>query len=234
MTLAKLTIAPRRPSKLKPFEVLFNPTSYSISKGVAWSPQGAASADPKGGKRLLTKRELNAPLLTFGGGDSRRLTLRLFFDVTERVMVRGEPVSDVRVLTNRFVKLTLIERLGKVQRPPICDLTWGDIAPDNSDFPFTGVVTSLDQEFVLFDGSGRPLRAFLTAVFTEFLEPEKDQRKNDPEFTTRVVKRGDSLAGIAAESYGNPSMWRLIADANRLDDPRRLEIGSVLHIPKIG
>ena len=233
MTLAKLTITPRRPSKLEPFEVLFNPTSYSISKGVVWSPQGASSGETDGGKRR-TKRELNAPLLTFGGGDSRRLTLRLFFDVTERVNVKGKPASDVRVLTNRFVDLTRIERLGKVLRPPVCDLTWGDITPENSDFPFTGVVTSLEQEFVLFDGSGRPLRAFLTAVFTEFLEPEKDQRKNDPEFTTRVVKRGDSLAGIAAESYGDPSMWRLIADANRLDDPRRLEIGSVLHIPKIG
>lgn len=231
MTLAKLTIKPRRPSKLAPFEVLFNPTSYSISKGVTWSPQGAPSTDLKSSSPR-TKRELNAPLLTFGGGDSRRLTLRLFFDVTEPV--GGKPVADVRDLTNRFVDLTRIERLGKVLRPPVCELTWGAITPPNSDFPFTGVVTSLDQDFVLFDASGRPLRAFLTVIFTEFLEPKKDQRKTDPEFTTHVVKRGDSLTGIAAESYGDPSLWRLIADANRLDDPRRLEVGSILHIPKIG
>lgn len=227
MTLAKLTITPRRPSKLEPFEVLFNPTSYSISKAVTWSPQGSSSTDPKGGTSR-TKRELNAPLLTFGGGDSRRLTLRLFFDVTEG------PVPDVRDLTNRFVELTRIERLGKVLRPPVCELTWGAITPPNSDFPFTGVVTSLDQDFVLFDGIGRPLRAFLTINFTEFLEPKKDQRKTDPEFTTHVIKRGDSLAAIAAETYGDATLWRLIADVNRLDDPRSLEVGSVLHIPKVG
>jgi hypothetical protein len=227
MTLAKLTITPRRPSKLGPFEVLFNPTSYSISKEVTWSPQGTSSADLRGGTPR-TKRELNAPLLTFGGGDSRRLTLRLFFDVTEG------PVPDVRDLTNHFVELTRIERLGKVLRPPVCELTWGAITPPNSDFPFTGVVTSLDQDFVLFDAIGRPLRALLTVIFTEFLEPKKDQRKTDPEFTTHVIKRGDSLAGIAAETYGDSTLWRLIADANRLDDPRRLEVGSVLHIPKVG
>jgi hypothetical protein len=231
MTLAKLTITPRRPSKLEPFEVLFNPTSYSISKGVVWSPQGSASGELKSGRR--TKRELNAPLLTFGGGDSRRLTLRLFFDVTETVKVKGRPVSDVRVLTNRFVELTRIERLGKVLRPPVCDLTWGDITPENSDFPFTGVVTSLDQEFVLFDGSGRPLRAFLTVGFTEFLEPKKDQRKTDPEFTTRVVKRGDTLSAVAADVYRDPARWRVIAEANNLDDPRSLEIGATLRIPKV-
>jgi nucleoid-associated protein YgaU len=77
------------------------------------------------------------------------------------------------------------------------------------------------------------VRANLNVTFTEFPDPEIDQRKLDPEFTTRVVKRGDTLSGIAAEMYGDPAVWRAIARANRLDDPLRLEIGRPLQIPKM-
>jgi len=33
------------------------------------------------------------------------------------------------------------------------------------------------------------------------------------------VKQGDTLAWIAGKEYGNPSEWRIIADANGIDDP---------------
>jgi len=34
--------------------------------------------------------------------------------------------------------------------------------------------------------------------------------------------------------YRDPTRWRLIAEANRLDDPRHLEPGWVLTIPAVG
>jgi nucleoid-associated protein YgaU len=34
--------------------------------------------------------------------------------------------------------------------------------------------------------------------------------------------------------YNNPAKWRVIAQANNLDDPRHLNIGATLSIPKIG
>ena len=67
MALAKLKVKPRDRSYGE-IEVLFNPTSYSISKPVSYTPQ--------------PRRNLNAPLLSFGGGGSRTLPLKLFFDVT--------------------------------------------------------------------------------------------------------------------------------------------------------
>jgi nucleoid-associated protein YgaU len=33
--------------------------------------------------------------------------------------------------------------------------------------------------------------------------------------------------------YSDPALWRAIALANRLDDPRQLQIGQRLQIPKI-
>ncbi|HEX8652923.1 MAG TPA: LysM peptidoglycan-binding domain-containing protein [Pyrinomonadaceae bacterium] len=231
MTLAKLTITPRDPSKLEEIKVLFNPTSYSISKSVSWEPPRPPTTT-EGKATGVTNREFNAPLLQFGGGSSRTLTLNLFFDVTEEA-ASGKP-RDVRNWTNKFVALTRIERVGNdPQQPPVCDITWGDGPPKNSDFPFTGVVTSLSQEFTLFESDGRPVRANLSVIFKEFLVPEKDKRDNDPEFTTRIVKRGDTLSSIAAEMYNDPSLWRVIADTNNLADPRRLNIGMALSVPKI-
>ena len=214
MALAKLTIKPLD-SNYSEIEVLFNPTSYSIGKPVSYTPHA--------------RRNLNAPLLSFSGGGSRTLTLNLFFDVTERPVVRGRRTTDVRQLTNKLVELTRVKR--KKGRPPVCDIYWGN-APANSDFPFRGVVSNLRQEFTLFNTNGTPLRANVTISFTEFLAWEHDWRKTDPDFTTRVVKRGDTLSSIAAEMYDDPRLWRIIADANNMDDPRALEIGRALHIPK--
>ncbi|HXI24699.1 MAG TPA: LysM peptidoglycan-binding domain-containing protein [Pyrinomonadaceae bacterium] len=231
MALAKLTIAPIGDSKIAPFKVLFNPTSYSIAKSVSWE---TPASEDGGGSTRKSNVTLNAPLLQFGGGQSRTLSLKLFFDVTDYPLISGEKIKDVRNLTNQLVKLTLKERSGnKEQPPPVCRISWGESNSKNMDFPFVGVVESLTQEFTLFDSDGRPLRANLDVSFKEFLKPEEDKRKNDPEFTTLIVKRGDTLSSIAAEMLNDPARWRIIADANQLDNPRALEIGRSLSIPKV-
>ncbi len=164
----------------------------------------------------------------FGGGDARQLTLELFFDVTESDV--PAPLRDVRIETDQIVALTRIEP--KQGRPPTCAVVWG--RGSTQDFPFVGVVGNLTERFTLFAPDGTPLRATLTVVFREFLDAVQDQRETDPESTTRVVKRGDTLSGIAADVYRDPTRWRLIAEANRLDDPRHLEPGWVLTIPAVG
>lgn len=218
----KLTIRPID-SALPPVSVLFNPTAYTIVKPVTWSePDSDSEADGD------TQPLLNAPPLVFGGGGSRTLTLDLLFDVTQPV--DGQAIQDVRTKTNEIVALTRIEP--KKQRPPVCEITWGP-APVHSDFPFRGVVTSLTQNFTLFRSTGQPVRAKLTLVLREILDVVTDQQETDPELTTRRVRRGDSVTGIAADVYGDPALWRVIAEANNLDDPRRLKIGRTLTIPKL-
>ena len=224
--LAKLTITPESASKFAPIEVMFNPNTYSIGKSVSWT-----AATPVGSAGSQTERNKNAPALQFGGGQSRTMTLNLFFDTTEQT---DDTKKDVRNLTNQIVKLTRIVRNLDPQRPPVCVVSWGKATPAGSDFPFTGVVTQLTQQFNLFLPDGRPVRANLTVAFTEFLDPTKDELQNDPEFTTRLVKRGDTLSSIAADVYHDPTLWRVIAEANQLDDPRQIPVGLRLNIPKIG
>ena len=71
-------------------------------------------------------------------------------------------------------------------------------------------------------------------TFTEDLIKTADQKETDPDFTTRVVKRGDTLSSIAAQMYSNPALWRVIADANNVDDARKILVGQTLQIPKAG
>jgi nucleoid-associated protein YgaU len=46
-----------------------------------------------------------------------------------------------------------------------------------------------------------------------------------------VVQSGDSLAAIAQEVYGDPTLWRDIARANDLEEPYSLTVGDTLAIP---
>jgi len=218
MAIAKLKIFPERdpidPIKTEAdgsITVAFNPTTYSISKSLSWSGPN--------------DRRTNAPTLTFGGGGSRQLALELFFDSTEM----PEPERDVRRQTDRIVRLTRILRHLDNPRPPICTLDWGG---QTVDFPFVGIVSSLEQHFLLFHPTGQPLRATLKVAFLEFLVLGDDQRKTDPELTTRVVRRGDSLASIAAQVYDDPSAWRAIARANRIENPLTIAPGTKLTLPK--
>lgn len=216
MAPSKLTIQPKGDTAI---EVMFNPNSYTITKTVAWRPSTSTTA---GG--ASTDVKANAPVTAFGGGGSRQLSLELFFDTTE-----SDPdARDVRLQTDQIVRLTRISR--KSGRPPVCDVAWGTAKTE--DFPFTGTVSGLTQRFVLFDQTGRPLRALLNVTFTEFLNRDDDERITDPETTTRVVRRGDSLASIAADVYGDPGEWRVIAVANGIEDPFALPAGSKLTLPR--
>src|SRR5713101_1805161 len=222
MDLAKLNIEPLDPSGLNDIDVLFNPNTYSIVKPVTWTQPLPSHGSPR-----ESYRDLDAPPLVFGGGGARTLTLQLFFDVTEPV--KGKPVNDVREETNKIVELTRIER--NQGQPPVCRVSWGNAAPQNMDFPFDGVVSNLTQNFVMFRASGEPVRANLTVAFTEYIDPQQNKRQTDPDSTTYVVKRGDTLSAIAAKLYRDSTLWRAIAFANGIDDPRRLQIGARLSIP---
>jgi nucleoid-associated protein YgaU len=227
-SVAKIEIEPLNPLTLTPIKkaikVAFNPNSYSITKSVAWDTPESSIA-----QNTLTQELLNAPKLVFGGGSSRILTFNeLFFDVTEPI--DGVKVDDVREKTNEIVALTRIDR--SLKQPPVCRVSWGK-APSGSDFPFDGVITDLTQTFTLFKKDGTPVRATLSVTFREYIKPKDDQRKTDPELTTHTVKRGDTLSRIAGKLYRDPKQWRVIAEANGLDDPRQVEIGKILTIPEL-
>jgi nucleoid-associated protein YgaU len=102
--------------------------------------------------------------------------------------------------------------------------------------PFEEVEERYDpQRFTMFLPEGIPVRATLSVTLKEYREVKIQVQEIDPhsaDLTKRwVVTRGDSLWSIAAKEYGVSADWRLIAEANNIDNPRILKPGQELVIP---
>lgn len=186
----------------------FNPTEYQIQK----SNNFAEIAIPG----------LETPPLQYVRGSSQKLTAELLVDTSDSL-------EDVRErYTNKLRNLMNIN--SEIHAPPIVRLVWdGEI--------FKGVVESLNITFVMFAKEGHPLRAKLNIVLKEYRTVE-DQVSETPRFSpdvekTHTVRRGDSLASIAALAYNDSSHWREIAVSNDIEDPRFLEPGILLTLPRL-
>jgi len=143
-------------------------------------------------------------------------------------------VKDVRKETSKIYALTKIN--GETHAPPRCSLIWKERL-----FSFgwkatsTCIVESVNEEFNLFSPTGVPLRAKLNVTFREYLTIE-DQLKETPRHSPdrlklRVLGRGKTLSHLAWEEYDDPGEWRLIAEANNLDNPRLIAPGTSLEVP---
>lgn len=206
MSLEKATIQTYDPETHvvgEEIEVLFNPTEYRLNK----ANQFAEVAIPG----------LGAPPLQFVRGNARTLSMQLFFDTYEQ----GE---DVRDYTGKITELLEIDP--ELHAPPICLFSWGNLN-------FAGVLERADQRFTLFLSDGTPVRATIDVTLKEYFEGEPGDRQSADFAKRYVVRRGDTLSGIAGRKYGDPALWRPIAEANSIDDPLAIQPGDPLVIPAL-
>lgn len=197
---------PREPREQVP--VSFYPTEYQVRSGARYTD------DPQPGRA--------SPATQFLGGDSETLVMDLLFDTYED----GGDVR--RTYLDRFDSLLRPDPDGGA--PPLCRVSWGSL-------DFTGVLVSTDRRFTLFARDGTPLRARVTVEFraADPVEPADVEPVTVSEQPrTHVVVSGDTLWAIAGAEYGDPTEWRTIADANDVEDPRQLQVGTVLEIPPRG
>jgi LysM repeat protein len=189
------------------FDVLFNPEEYGLNKDNNFASQAVPG--------------LGSPLLQFVHGNLRTLEMELFFDTTDAR-------SDVRAHTQKVVDLLKIDP--ELHAPPVVRIEWGSLQ-------FRGVLARANQKFVKFLEDGRPVRARITVTFNEFVDPEREARevnRQTADFSkSHVVSRGETLSGIASRYYQDARLWRPIAVANGLDDPRALPPGTRLRIPSL-
>ncbi len=186
----------------------FNPTEYQVQKSNTF----AEIAIPG----------LETPPIQYIRGASEKLTAELMVDTSDTL-------DDVRKrYTNKLRNLMNIK--SETHAPPIVGLTWdGEI--------FRGVVESLNITYVLFTPEGVPIRAKLNLVLKEYRTVE-EQVADSPKFSPdvekiHVVRRGDTLASIAALAYNDVTQWREIAHNNDIEDPRNLQPGQVLNLPRL-
>lgn len=209
-------IKPTADKELKPklerkFKVQFNPTEYTRTKGAQIAEIGIYGID--------------SPVLQFVRGQNEKLTMDLFFDTTENGLNDG--VVSVTTKTDPFYQLVKIQK--STHALPVIRFTWSKY------LNFKAIVESVTQKFTLFNPQGIPLRATLSVTFREYRELEEmvNELESSDHSKQWVVKRGETLNRIAAETYGDPRLWRVIADCNGLNNPRQVQPGMVLLIPPL-
>ena len=195
---------------------LFNPTELTIVKATEW-----AEPDNKG---------RDGGQLEFKKGQPGTLSLVLWFDTT----ADGTSVTDH---TDRLLSLVAVRGSGQStnssDRPPSCQFVWGSRFRS-----FWAVVTNLSLKFTYFSSAGVPLRAQATISLKQFNARERwpqNPTSGTPfPHSVRQLLPGQTLDRIAAEVYGDPSKWRLIAEANAVVDPLSLPAGMSIVIPHQG
>ena len=206
LTKAFIQILDARGEVKEEVSVLFNPTEYSMEKSNEF-----ASINIPG---------LESPMLQFSRGNLETLTMDLFFDSYEEN-------KDVRDYTTKITDLLKIDP--KIHAPPVLKFVWGSLN-------FTCVLSRVSKKFTMFRSDGIPVRATLSVTFNEYrteISSREKHRESSDWTKTYTIKQGDSLWAIAAREYGDPAFWRPIADKNRIENPRLLEIGREILIPPL-
>lgn len=188
-------------------DVLFNPNEYVLQSGNTFSWQ--------------TIPGLQSPLAQFVSGEATTLTMDLFFDTYEKG-------TDVRAHTAKITGLLNVDR--DLHAPPLCRFVWGSL-------DFKGVAEKVSQRFTMFLGTGIPVRATLNVTFRA-VQSMTEQYQNVPRQSAdrtkqKTLKQDEQLWMLAADEYEDPSHWRAIAEANGIDNPRKLPVGRKLTIPRL-
>jgi hypothetical protein len=202
----------------KTCKVQFNPESLKVSfANQIQTPQGAG--DQKG-----------TPARQFVGAGTTKLTLQLWFDVSQPLPEGQTQEADVRKLTQKVAYfITPTEEGGKFV-PPAVRFVWGS-------FQFDGLMESLEESLEFFSADGRPLRASMALnlsqqkitkfTFRDTAGPGAQQTPG-----TRPLAQansGDTLQGMA-DSQGKGGDWQGIAAANGIENPRMLQPGQLLDL----
>ncbi len=187
--------------------VLFNPKEYELSKQTPW--------------REHVIQGLDSPAVQFTTGERQVLAMELFFDTTD-------DNSDVRSHTEKVEKLMLVD--ADLHRPPLVMFSWGRMK-------FKGVLEDLAQRYTMFLSDGTPVRAVLNVILREYATSASQfqaKPRNSADHTkVKKMEQGDSLASLANREYHDPEKWRVIAEANGIDDPMNVPVGKTLKLPPI-
>ena len=197
----------------KKIPVLFNPSDYNISRNVNYAKLDIPGTD--------------SPIMQFINGGETSLKLTLHFD-THNDYIHNKISDDVRDYTDPIMSALWID--GKLHAPPEAAFSWGG-------YFFKGIITDAQQSFTMFLPSGLPVRSKLDLTFKSSdneLEGRKKSPFESPDRTkTRYAEKGAQLWRMAYAEYGHWKYWRVIADFNKIHNPRKLPEGKLLHLPPL-
>ncbi len=204
------------------FEVMFNPTSLSMShENVFEKCQGFNSSGNEARYAHSRSEELSLDLIIDGTGVDQMGLMKLL-----------KPTPSVTKQVDSFLE-SCFYMDGDLHEPKFLRISWGDGVLQSFDCRLKKV----DIKYTAFERSGAPMRAELQAVFVEDIEQKKRQKlegKSSPDLShSRIVRNGDSLPQMCIEIYGSAEHYLRVARANGLNNFRVLEPGQEIIFPPI-
>ncbi len=213
-----------------PFEVMFNPDSYSLKYANVFQSQQGINTSGRSAKYSLSKpSDLsltlildNSGVVAYPGAIGTLLT-------GSALVNKFKGKNDISKQVNRFLELTTYMD-GEIHEPKFLKIEWGDLI-------FKCRLTSVEISYTLFNRNGQPTRASLETSFVgDFEDSErlKKENKSSPDLThERTVISGDTLPLMANRIYSDPTYYLKIAQANKLNNFRKLKAGKSLYFPPI-
>jgi nucleoid-associated protein YgaU len=190
----------------------FNPNELTVKKAANWK------SEPARGSKKAAPPE-------FQGPEPGKLSLEMFFDATDSM--DDSVVKAVKSLFECCVPTD--SSVGKNKPvPPLVVFHWGSL-----DF-FPSFITAVTAKYTLFTPEGTPVRATCTVDLQEMPSLTAKQNPTSGSLTARrthVLLEGETLAAVAYAEYGDPALWRQLAEANDIDDPQRLTPGRSVLLP---
>jgi hypothetical protein len=193
------------------FEAYVNPSEITLGYEVEYD--GASGAGT------------NASRMEFKRIKPGDLSLSFFIDGTG---ANGRP-ADVRAVVEKFQLVTGYS--GHLHRTHYLKVAWGKLQVRRC------VLKSASIAYKLFRPDGVPLRAVISATFTDNSDDKTRVAISQDESAdlthVRLVNAGDTLPGLCEIVYGEPRMYSEVARANGLDNFRALRPGTRLQFPPL-
>lgn len=205
-------------------KVQFNPSEYSITRSMRTSQKYAVGKDPN----IQSMQAISGELAT--------MSVSLYFDTNSKYRFTGALGNLWNLLdlapAESGKKISTLLRYNSSEHAPLkIRFVWGKL-------DFIGYVCNSTISYTMFHNNGRPLRAKVDLVIrgeeTDVLKKSIQMPFESPNRTKeRTLTQGDQLWMMANQEYDDPAMWKPIASANGILNPRKLGGVTTLKVPSI-
>jgi hypothetical protein len=193
------------------FEAYVNPNEITLAYEMEYdSAQGSGTTNSRMNFKKVKPGDLSLTFFIDGTGAS------------------GNRI-DVQQKVEQFQTVTGYN--GNIHRPNYLKVVWGTLQVKRC------VLKSATIAYKMFKPDGVPLRAVITATFTDNSDDQTRvalAQDESPDLThLHLVKAGDNLPAMCYAIYGDPRFYLEVARANRIDNFRNLKPGTRVFFPPL-
>lgn len=193
------------------FEAFVNPAEITLSYEIEYdAAQGAGTTNSRMNFKNMKPGDLSLSFFIDGTGANGKL-------------------ADVQQEIEKFQTATMYN--GDIHRTNYLKVVWGTLQVKRC------VLKSASIAYKLFRPDGVPLRAVISATFTDNSDDQTRvaiAQDHSPDLThRRIFRAGDRLPALCSEIYGDPRLYLRVAEANGLDDFRCIAPGTEVFFPPL-